>query len=284
MSARLLPCPFCGVQAAVFCETSVWWVRCENCQAESGSSDTDEGATEIWNTRSKPVAGVEVKPLEWSKTSYGQPEVETAVGVYRVFEHVDGGWAATFKTFNLVDAHGRKNFATEDEALAAAEADYRNRILSTLLPKATAPVVSGPVAAVIRLALQAADATLTAEAENRGDVDEDYEANVGPALSKVRNALAIVDASPQPEAVITEARILYRHQKRGTVYELIGIGKMQAEAWRDPGLKDGTVYGPSVDMREVAVYRSADNPDEIWVRPREEFQDGRFDKVDSSNG
>lgn len=91
--------------------------------------------------RSKPVAGVEVKPLEWSKTSYGRPEVETVVGVYRVFEHVDGGWAATFKTFNLVDAHGRKNFATEHEALAAAEADYRQRILSTLLPKATAPAI-----------------------------------------------------------------------------------------------------------------------------------------------
>jgi hypothetical protein len=62
-----LPCPFCGVQAAVFCETSVWWVRCENCQAESGSSDTDDGAAEIWNLRSKPAAGG-VKPAIDSPT------------------------------------------------------------------------------------------------------------------------------------------------------------------------------------------------------------------------
>ena len=35
-------------------------------------------------------------------------------------------------------------FPTVEEAKAAAEADYRNRIMSTLLPKATAPVVSEP--------------------------------------------------------------------------------------------------------------------------------------------
>ena len=33
----------------------------------------------------------------------------------------------------------------------------------------------------------------------------------------------------------------------------------------------------TVDMREVAIYRSATDPTEIWVRPREEFEDGRFE-------
>lgn len=75
-----------------------------------------------------------------------------------------------------------------------------------------------------------------------------------------------------------ETRILYRHQKRGTVYELIGIGRMQAENWeeREYTGTDEPMAGASVDMREVAVYRSVENPDEIWVRPRGEFEDGRF--------
>lgn len=30
-------------------------------------------------------------------------------------------------------------------------------------------------------------------------------------------------------------------------------------------------------MREVAIYRSVTDPTEIWVRPREEFEDGRFE-------
>jgi hypothetical protein len=95
----------------------------------------DEEASELFREAAAALrasSGVEVKRLEWGKTSYGRPEVDTIVGVYRVFEHMSGGWAATFKTFNLVDPHGRKNFATEAEAVAAVEADYRQRILSCL--------------------------------------------------------------------------------------------------------------------------------------------------------
>jgi hypothetical protein len=75
----------------------------------------------------------------------------------------------------------------------------------------------------------------------------------------------------------------HRHVKTGGEYTLIGIGRMQASDWcvveRETVIFCGDYreiedVGPSTDMREVAIYRGSDGS--LWVRPREEFEDGRF--------
>jgi hypothetical protein len=74
---------------------------------------------------------------------------------------------------------------------------------------------------------------------------------------------------------------IYLHKKRGTKYVLLGFGKFQAsnlyfKVFDDVWLTDAF---RSLDMIEVAIYRSLDD-DELWVRPKSEFNDGRFELVE----
>lgn len=81
---------------------------------------------------------------------------------------------------------------------------------------------------------------------------------------------------------IPGARIV-RHKKRGSSYRVIGEGKMQADMWRDvtravPWGDDrpwGGVH--SVDMEPVMIYE--DEAGGFWVRPKDEFEDGRFEDI-----
>lgn len=62
----------------------------------------------------------------------------------------------------------------------------------------------------------------------------------------------------------------YRHIKRGSTYEIVGRGKIQTDK-------------PLTDMMNVIIYiPHGDNPfdggSEMWVRPTEEFFDGRFER------
>ncbi len=79
-------------------------------------------------------------------------------------------------------------------------------------------------------------------------------------------------------------RPTHRHVKRGSEYMLLGIGKMQTSNWMDEQWSHEPQSGnppqrtlDPVDMREVAIYRAEDG--QLWVRPREEFEDGRFETI-----
>jgi hypothetical protein len=88
-----------------------------------------------------------------------------------------------------------------------------------------------------------------------------------------RAMIAAAPASPSPAPVEAEVReATHRHKKRGSEYVLIGFGKMQADNWFE---KLSDTNSGAIDMREVAIYRSVDDGS-LWVRPREEFEDGRF--------
>lgn len=108
-----------------------------------------------------------------------------------------------------------------------------------------------------------------------------------PAMPEATIEAALVAsfaALPHLAVLAVSVSAIYRHKKRGTEYELIGYGRMQAKGWKEDTdsilLKSGNrnfMRQHSIDMREVVIYRSATDPTEIWVRPREEFEDGRFE-------
>lgn len=99
------------------------------------------------------------------------------------------------------------------------------------------------------------------------DIFADYD-KASEMSGKMRRALAAIDAAL---ASGEKGSATHRHKMRGSEYVLLGIGKMQSENWYE---FDGHPARPKVDMREVAIYRGTDGA--LWVRPREEFEDGRF--------
>ena len=99
-------------------------------------------------------------------------------------------------------------------------------------------------------------------------------------------AAGTIDRHSRDTAAEGTAKATHRHKKRGTEYVLIGYGRMQAGNWYAGEAKpDMTMANVApVDMAKVAIYRSATDPTEIWVRPREEFEDGRFEPLAAYTG
>lgn len=170
-TVSLLPCPFCGAEM-VLTEREEWvhpWN--DTCPADDiHISYRDEPRLSAWNRRYKPVAsGVEVTPLEWLDDGSGG---FVAMGSFGDYEVNPVGFLDREQWEILMPAHHLGHRDTLKEAKAAAEADYRNRILSALLPKATAPVVSEPVhsddLAVDRFAIAMKEKLAKKRKEGRG--------------------------------------------------------------------------------------------------------------------
>lgn len=67
---------------------------------------------------------------------------------------------------------------------------------------------------------------------------------------------------------------LVRHEKRGTIYEVVGVAELQVSSYptKNMLIREG---------RQLTVYRDRDTG-RLWCRMREEFEDGRFTYLDKS--
>lgn len=99
------------------------------------TTDVLAALEELQYLRSKPVAGAEVRPLEWRKDRDWRYEAMCLLGKYTVFQPRKG-----WHWFLSLGQEKLGNSATDGEAKVAAEADYRQRILSTLSLPAQGPV------------------------------------------------------------------------------------------------------------------------------------------------
>lgn len=71
---------------------------------------------------------------------------------------------------------------------------------------------------------------------------------------------------PAPASNTTSEGEVWRHKKRGTNYEKIGVAELQCATGQNPGEGEGLV-----------IYRGEDG--KLWARLADEFHDGRFEWV-----
>lgn len=139
---ELLPCPFCGGRAEIVGHYGIapYHVRCMGqrlgCIAQGPSRSNQASAAAAWNTRPVP-APVGVKDLEWDEPSgHGATPYYWAVGArtraksYRIdWEGYGLGHTDHAGPYMLMDIG---KFPSIEAAKAAAQADYRQIILSAL--------------------------------------------------------------------------------------------------------------------------------------------------------
>lgn len=92
-----------------------------------------------------------------------------------------------------------------------------------------------------------------------------------PASLDVPAPQAAKDALARGDALFAAFKATHRHVKRGTTYELLGMGKLQCGA---KGLGEIRMM---FDKDDVAIYRGQDGS--LWARRASEMEDGRFEKL-----
>lgn len=201
--------------------------------------------------------GFEVKKLEWHPSQLRDNSYLAPHGFGENYVAYLSGdiWRCVGKELPDLEA-----------AIAAAQADFERRVRECVVAK---PV---DVAAVRKQALEeefAIDKLRFRAFHTNSDADRQ---NYFEAVSKWFQDRHIRALSAEP-AQGEQWRPTHRHVKRGTKYQLIGTGKIQAKTWAD--LNNDNDH--KVDMREIAIYRGDDGA--LWVRPIEEFNDGRFEPL-----
>lgn len=157
---------------------------------------------ELRSLRSKPVSGVEVKPLAWGPhpvQALQSPDLAVAlVEIWRQGYQVQRdpwgpGYVAYLHPIKGIDSTlwwESKGHQSIDKAKEAAEADYRQRILSTLSLPAQEPAFYGVWSGKIHIGTWP-------DKKTAREVASEYDS---PAVVPLYT-------SPQPEAVITEEMV-----------------------------------------------------------------------------
>ena len=236
--------------------------------------------TELLERRAVPAGAVGIKPLEWKdNTLYDNATwqyAHTALGgVYEVYPHRNGNYRLQLRVSTGGLPPPFPDFETRDQAKAAAQADYEQRIRSTLT-RETEPGEPVAMTDEEQRLVKLLEGTATAW---ESATDMLALANPPSSAAVLRKAIALIQRLSlytREAAIPSGEAATHRHVKRGTEYVLIGYGKMQTPSWCWP---IGGDAGRLVDMEEVAIYRSVDDGS-LWVRPREEFEDGRFVPID----
>lgn len=306
-----------GVEAAMDTLQDAWTADMSLPEALQALGALSDIAHRIPPRRAPPEAAlpVAVKGLRWLGMSYAPDKAEEWIA-HTPFETLQvyldrtchEGWQWVAKPF----PPDGSNYPTKEAAQEALRRHYEARIRSALVP-APLPVAVKEWAEWIEAAAKVADAI----ASDDGDIaargfrtgEERARRQAGAEIAAAIRALAAlsqpergkaepseaeVEAAAQSEMLRStfdaaiKARALahppgqplprYRHKKRGTEYEMLGIGVMQAEGWYDGAVYKAPGGHPSVDMRPVAIYRALEDGS-LWARPREEFEDGRFEPV-----
>lgn len=93
-------------------------------------------------------------------------------------------------------------------------------------------------------------------------------------INNIESTFTVKDSRVDTDAIVRSLNALgekpkmtvYKHRKRGTEYSVIGEGMIQV----DPDSK-------IEDYTSVVIYKGDDG--QIWVRERDKFHDGRFQKI-----